>query len=183
TLSKIVDALDRIRVVDARPLSSCSGTEAAHNRACGRNCNKDCTMPTVEDYFPKFESKFFRVADVTKEMALTIKSVTPGKFVNDNGVAETKPVVAFNEVPKSLVANKTNFVALSTMLGDDSNTWVGAKIGLCPAKTEFRGRMVDTIRVKRPSEKAPSVRGTSMADAADRSRHGAPFDDSADIRF
>jgi len=121
-------------------------------------------MPTVEDYFPKPESKFFRVADITKEMALTIKSVTPGKFTNDNGVTETKPVVEFNEVSKRLVTNKTNFTALATMLGDDSDGWAGAKVSLYPSKVEFRGRMVDTIRVKRPTQKTANG--------------GAPFDDS-----
>jgi hypothetical protein len=128
-------------------------------------------MATLTDYFPKPESKFFRVADVVQEMALTIKSVTPGKFTNDNGIEQVKPVIAFHEVPKSFVANKSNFGALALMLGDDSDGWVGAKIALCPAKTEFRGRMVDTIKVKRPSQKAAPANA------------GAPFDDSADIPF
>jgi hypothetical protein len=112
-------------------------------------------MPIMEDYFPRPESKHFRAGDFDKEISVTIKSIDKVDFTND-GVMRPKPVLSFNETPKQLVVNRTNFSALSLMFGENTDDWPGAKIALAPAMTEFKGSRVQTIRVKRaPQPKQP----------------------------
>jgi hypothetical protein len=125
-------------------------------------------MPTVEDFFPPPPSKYLKHSDLAgRELIVTIKGVSASKFQNDDGSEQTKPILHFEETSKALVVNKTNFNALGLMLGPESDEWAGAKIALYPTRVDFKGRMVDSIRIKR----AASARAQAPA-GGDR-----PFDD------
>jgi hypothetical protein len=62
--------------------------------------------------------------------------------------------LSFVETPQGLVLNKTNFSALSLMIGEDTDDWRGAKIALYPGTAEYKGRTMPTIKVKRPQKAA-----------------------------
>ena len=125
-------------------------------------------MPTASDYFQTPASKYFRAGDFSKELIGTIQGVDRAEFKNDDGSATAKPVLHFQDLPQALVLNKTNFTALSMMFGEDTNDWTGATVALYPAKTDFKGRIMPTIKIRRPQKTAaPSS--------------GHPFDD--DVAF
>ena len=127
-------------------------------------------MPTASDYFQTPASKYFRAGDFTKELVGTIRSVDRTEFKNDDGSAAAKPVLNFQDLPKALVLNKTNFTALSLMFGEDADGWVGEKVALYPSCVDFKGKTMPTIKVRRPQKAAAAT-----------ASGGHPFDD--DIQF
>ena len=63
---------------------------------------------------------------------------------------EKKPVLYFEKGPKGLVLNVTNANTITKVYGDDTANWAGKPIEIYPTQTEFRGDMVDAIRVRVP---------------------------------
>ena len=118
-------------------------------------------MPTASDYFQTPASKYFRAGDFTKELIGTIQSVDRAEFKNDDGSAAAKPVLHFQDLPQALVLNKTNFTALSLMLGEDTNDWTGAKVALYPSRVDFKGKTMPTIKVRRPQKRAATASGAT----------------------
>jgi hypothetical protein len=127
-------------------------------------------MPTASDYFQTPASKYFRAGDFTKELVGTIRSVDRTEFKNDDGSAAAKPVLNFQDLPKALVLNKTNFTALSLMFGEDADGWVGEKVALYPSCVDFKGKTMPTIKVRRPQKVAAAT-----------ASGGHPFND--DVQF
>jgi hypothetical protein len=141
------------------------GLNAVQSHTPEGDTAKGTQMPTAADYF-KSESKYFRSSDFTKEIIGTIGSVESAEFKNDDGSAAVKPVLHFQDMPRALVLNKTNFTALSLMFGEDTDGWVGENVALCPSRVDFKGKTMPTIKVRRPQK----------ASAATASG-GHPFDD------
>jgi hypothetical protein len=113
-------------------------------------------MPTANDFFSNSNtSKYFRAGDLNKEIVGTIESVQKAEFKSDDGATQVKPVLHFEDLPQSLVLNKTNFTALSLMFGEDTTDWASAKVALYPARVDFKGKTMPTIKLKRaPQPKA-----------------------------
>lgn len=111
-------------------------------------------MLTANESFGSTKPKYYRASEFDREIVLTIKSIERIEFTNE-GVTKPKPVLFFEENAQGLVLNKSNWTALALMLGDDTDDWIGAKIALAPATTDFKGSSVRTIKVKRaPQPKA-----------------------------
>jgi hypothetical protein len=90
-----------------------------------------------------YPSKFLRAADLNgKPLRVTIA----GLKREDIG-GEQKVVLSFTD-EKSLILNKTNARAIAKALGDETRGWAGKDIVLMPASVDFRGDMVDAIRVR-----------------------------------
>jgi hypothetical protein len=107
-------------------------------------------MKTTDFY--NESSKYLRAADLSgKELTQTIARVARGEFTNDVGAKAVKPVVEFDGTPQSLVLNKTNLAALAMMFGDDMERWSGKAVRLYGDRVPFRGKIVETIRVGRPT--------------------------------
>jgi hypothetical protein len=90
-------------------------------------------------------SRFFKAEDIGPGRTLTIKEVTFEK-VGDGD----KPCCHFKETTKALVLNKTNIDLLVTLHGEDTDEWVGQRVGLKLTPVEFQGRRVNGIRVCKP---------------------------------
>lgn len=101
-------------------------------------------MATADDFFP---SKSLKAADIKdKEPVLTITEVTNQEF--DDGM---KPIIHFEETPKTLVCNRTNWNAIVDITGQrDSDRWAGKRIKLVVARVDYQGKRVDAIRVDEP---------------------------------
>jgi hypothetical protein len=99
-------------------------------------------------------SKYFRAGDFTKELVGTIQSVDRTEFKNDDGFAAAKPVLHFQDLQQALVLNKTNFTALSMMFGEDTNDWTGEKVALYASRVDFKGKLMPTIKLRRPQKAA-----------------------------
>ncbi len=62
-----------------------------------------------------------------------------------------KPAVYFNGRNAGLILNKTNATVLESILGPETNNWVGKTIDLRVEKVSFQGSMVDGVRVAPPA--------------------------------
>ena len=65
-----------------------------------------------------------------------------------------KVILSFTSGAKSLIVNKTNARSIAKALGPETNNWRGKSIVLVPSQVDFRGDIVDAIRV-RPAAPAP----------------------------
>src|SRR4051794_12877841 len=120
-------------------------------------------MPTVSDFYP---SNYLRCADLKgNERLVTIERVVTELFEND-GNKQTKPVVHFKEPGvKPLVLNKTNFMTIAALCGDDSDEWAGKKIVIYPELVPFKGKVTEAVRVRRAASPAqPASRENLEAD-------------------
>jgi len=62
--------------------------------------------------------------------------------------AEQKLVVYFEELPRGLAINKTNYEVLFDAFGPETDGWIKGKITLYTTETEYEGKKVDGLRVK-----------------------------------
>ena len=63
---------------------------------------------------------------------------------------QKKPVLYFNKSNKGLVLNVTNAKTIAKTYGDDTANWTGKQIEIYPTQVEFKGDLVDAIRVRVP---------------------------------
>jgi hypothetical protein len=98
-----------------------------------------------------YPSRFLRCADLNgKPMRVTID----GLKREDIG-GENKVVLSFTNGTKALILNKTNAKAIAKALGNETSGWRGKAIVLVPAQVDFRGDIVDAIRVRGATPKPP----------------------------
>lgn len=95
-----------------------------------------------------FSSKYLNASDLRgRDVTVTIERVEVEKMPNSG---EKKPALYFRGKDKGLLVNKTNFNTIAGVLGaDDTDDWEGKQITLYPTETDFQGKMVDCIRVRR----------------------------------
>jgi hypothetical protein len=126
----------------------------------------------TDDFYP---SRWLRCADLkNKPVTVTIDRVETATFQND-GDAQSKPVIYFRGTDKALVVNKTNFFAIQDALAEDeTDKWPGKKICLYPTMVDFKGTRTAAIRI-RPAEQAAK---TQPKLATEQAGGGAAFDDS-----
>jgi hypothetical protein len=105
-------------------------------------------MGTVADFYP---SNYLSAADLKgAERIVTIDRVETNTFEND-GIKKTKPVIHFKDNGiKPIVCNKTNFLMIAAICGDDSKDWSGKQICLFSDLVSFKGKVSEAIRAKRP---------------------------------
>jgi hypothetical protein len=85
------------------------------------------------------------------------------QFKND-GRDQDKLVVYFRERGfKPLVCNLTNYDAIATLYGDETNGWAGQRIELFADRVRFGGKLVDSVRVRAPAQAALPVGGNGAA--------------------
>lgn len=95
-------------------------------------------------------SEYLKAADLKgREVSVTIVDVGTQEYDNE-GVTEVKPWVKFRDKEKGVVLNVTNTRRLCDEFGDDSDSWIGKEIVLYPERVDFKGNMVDAIRVRVP---------------------------------
>lgn len=94
-----------------------------------------------------FASKYISAADLRgKDVTVTIDRVEIEKMQT----GEKKPAMYFRGKDKGFLLNKTNFNTIAQVLGaDDTDDWEGKQITLYPTETDFQGKMVDCVRVRR----------------------------------
>ena len=110
-------------------------------------------MTSLDDVFTSNTLKASDLGD--SEVTLTIKGYEVKKF--DDGA---KPIIHFEETDKALVCNLTNGKRIANNLKTkDFDGWVGKEITLYSEKVEFKGDMVDAIRVKIEQPTRTAVKG------------------------
>jgi hypothetical protein len=106
----------------------------------------------LSDLFP---SNYLKADDVPEEgLVVTIKGCELAELGQGKD-KETKPVLAFKELEKGLVCNKTNCATIHKLTGsDNTDDWVGHKIRLITLEVDFQGNLVNSIRVSSKPVKA-----------------------------
>jgi hypothetical protein len=94
-----------------------------------------------DDLYP---SKFLRASD----LAGAPLSVTVGSITRESVGGEQKVIMTFAIGEKSLIVNKTNGKAMAKLFGRDTAEWIGKKITLVPTEVDFKGDLVDAIRIR-----------------------------------
>ncbi len=105
-------------------------------------------MPNLSDMYP---SRWLTSKDLDGED----KTVTISRIEEAQIGGEDKWVLYFKrtETDKGLVLNQTNAKSIAKIHGDDSDEWIGKQIVLFPTEVQFKGDMVEAIRVR---SKAPA---------------------------
>jgi len=92
-----------------------------------------------------FPKKYLTVADLNGRHI----SVVIADLMQEEVSEKEKPVLYFQGGTKPLVLNQTNWSMIEEIMGsEDTDDWVGRKIGLYPAKTDFQGKRVPCIRIE-----------------------------------
>jgi len=111
-------------------------------------------------YSDAFPSRYMRADDLQgTDRIVTITSVDFEDFTDPKTRrTETKPVLRFREkAAKDLVLNRTNFKTISTVLGEETDDWVGQSIVLYATRVESFGDMVEAIRIRDRKPKPAAV--------------------------
>jgi hypothetical protein len=106
-----------------------------------------------------FPSKYLKAADLKgKPRIVKIESARYEPLKGLDGKENQKIVLCFENVPKSLPLNVTNFDAVCDATGfPDTEDWPGQQIELYPTKTTMGGKTVDCIRIRPPSRSRPAA--------------------------
>ena len=114
-----------------------------------------------------FPSNYIKAADLDgKPRALQIRTCVPEELGQGND-KETKPVLYFEKAQKGLVLNKTNASVIADAYGDDTANWEGKAVEVYPTQVEFKGKLVDGIRLRVVPEAKPQPAAAPMADEFD----------------
>ncbi len=95
-----------------------------------------------------FPSNYIKASDLNgKPSLLTIRTCVLEELGQGRN-KEKKPVLYFKEAQKGLVLNKTNANVIVDAYGKMTEDWEGKTIEVYPARVEFKGNLVDGIRVR-----------------------------------
>ena len=100
-----------------------------------------------------YPSRFLRCVDLNgRPMRVTIAGIKREDLGDGH-----KVVLSFADGEKQLVLNKTNARAIARLYGDETRGWSGKEITLIPAKVDFKGDLVDAIRVRAARPQQPQT--------------------------
>jgi hypothetical protein len=126
-----------------------------------------------------FPSRWLNHLDLQgQQQILSIRDITIEKVGEDE-----KPVIWFMGAQKGFGLNKTNAAMLERILGPETNAWIGQQICLYPTTTEYKGDIVDCIRVKAVEGAQPPAGLAQPPPPATPQMQPPPVDDSGDIPF
>lgn len=116
-----------------------------------------------------FPSKYLRAADLQdRNVKLVMARVEMEVIAGD----DKKPVLYFTKAAKGLVLNKVNSKVIANAYGDDTDNWEGKEVILYQAMVDYRGDMVEAIRVRVPKPAEPPKPAPQTVDELD-----PPFND------
>jgi hypothetical protein len=97
-----------------------------------------------------FPSKYLKAEDLDEDVEVTIKKVVLEELEQKDGTKQQKPVCYFEEGPKGLIVNKTNWSLIAKQHGDESDNWIGKTVTLTTVDVDAFGDVVSAIRIKPP---------------------------------
>ena len=96
------------------------------------------------DINQEFPSNYLRATDLQGKTLLCII----GRVERGEESIQGKPVMYFDGKEKGMVLNKTNAMLLAEVYGPETNGWIGKEVQLYVEKVQFKGELVDAIRVR-----------------------------------
>ena len=114
-----------------------------------RNSTERQTLMHIDQLYP---SRFLRCSDLGgKPLVVTIANLT-----REDVGGESKVIMSFSNGEKALILNKVNARTIAKLHGDETKNWRGKPITLVPAQVDFRGDLVDAIRVRAATKQQPA---------------------------
>ena len=101
-----------------------------------------------------FPSRYLKAEELDEDVQVTITKVVLEELEQKDGTKAEKPVIYFDEGPKGLICNKTNWALIARQHGDESDEWVGKTVILTTVDVDAFGDVVSAIRVKPPKKQA-----------------------------
>jgi len=99
----------------------------------------------VSDAFP---SKFLSAKDLGgRSFKLQIARIVLEEIQDSNGT-KSKPIIYFVGAQKGMVLNKTNADAISIVLGDETDQWLGHTLELFSMRVQGPQGMTDGLRCR-----------------------------------
>ena len=96
-----------------------------------------------------FPSKYLKADDCNGgELTFTIQELVIEDISTLEGDDESKPVLHFMETKKGLVLNRTNWAAIATLYGEESDDWKMKPITLHAPSGLYFGKIQPALRVK-----------------------------------
>ena len=95
-----------------------------------------------------FASKYLSSNDLKgKTYTLTIAGIQMEELDGQGG-KKLKPIIFFQGAQKGMVLNRTNAEAISMVLGDETNDWIGHKLELYVMRVQGPNGMTDGLRCR-----------------------------------
>jgi len=102
----------------------------------------------IDDAYP---SKYLSAADLQgRESLCTIRDCRSEDV--SGGEDQDKPVLYFESKNKGLALNRTNANTIKAAFGPETDHWLGRRIVIYPSTTDYKGKIVDCLRVRVPTE-------------------------------
>ncbi len=121
-----------------------------------------------------FPSNYVKAADLNgKTCPLTIRTCVSEELGQGND-KEKKSVLYFEKAQKGLVLNKTNATVIADAYGDDTGNWAGKPVEIYPTEVDFKGKLVDGIRLRIQPQQQPQTQ-PAAAPMADDPSDSIPF--------
>ena len=105
------------------------------------------------DILEVFPSKYVKGSDFEVPVQFTITGVSMEALQDGT----SKPTVSFAETTQQFILNKTNSLTLASFLGGETTSWPGNKIELYSETVPYQGKMVQSVRVRKPANGAAPV--------------------------
>ena len=91
-----------------------------------------------------FPSKYVSSGDLNGEdITVTIQRARIDEIEGEDCL-----MLSFEGRKKDFVVNKTNAKSIAKLHGDETDDWIGKQITLYQTQTEYKGEMVDCIRIR-----------------------------------
>jgi hypothetical protein len=105
----------------------------------------------------KFISNYLKAADIKEAQDVIIRAVVSEK-VGMGDKAQNKLIMYFKELEQGVVLNKTNLKWLQAHFKtDETDFWVGNRVGLTTGFVNFQGEMVKGIKLTEPRDQTPTT--------------------------
>ena len=101
----------------------------------------------AEGFFP---SRFLKSGDFSMDTDTHLKIERVEVEAMEEGGTEKKPVLFFTAHEKGLVLNRTNTKVLIKAFGRDTDRWVGKSVTVYIIDVQFKGDVVEGIRLRVP---------------------------------
>ena len=122
-----------------------------------------------------YPSNYVKASDLNgKPCPLTIRTCVLEEL-GQGSDKEQKPVLYFNGAQKGLVLNKTNANVIADAYGDETGGWEGKSVEVYPTRVEFRGQLVDGIRVRIQAEEQQAAEPAAPPMADNELNDEIPF--------
>lgn len=112
-----------------------------------------------------YPSKYFKAADYDDDWKMTVEiELARMEEIGADGKKNEKLVVYFRRVKQGLVCGPTIFDQIAGATGEeDSDDWKGHRVELYRDWTNFQGKQVPCIRIRKPDEPAPKKKPVKKA--------------------